>query len=220
MSDGFALFIVFIGVVTLIAVTVRSLGKYEEQVPLKPGSYVVGFDIDPGKCDIVAATGGGSFIVKNRTAKAWEVGNMIGITSGFQGSRFRNLRLGRGDVLEINGNVTVLLTPPTPIRNPSTEPMCAGVYRFGVDVPPGRYDLEVVSGDGDVLLVDVKKDSYVFYQDMCLQNPIKPESFNHIVCTSEFELWVNGNLQIKLKPSDKQLLLLRFLKRMGLIDQI
>lgn len=219
MSDGFAFFIVIVGIVTLIAVTVRSLGKYEEQVPLSPGSYLVGFDIDPGKCDVVAATGGGSFIVKNRTAKAWEVGNMIGITSGFQSGRFRNLRLGRGDVMEVNGNVTVLLVPPLPIRDPSKEPLCAGVYRFGVDVPTGRYDLEVVGGDGDVLLVHVKKDSYNFYQDMCLQNPCKTENFKNVFCTSNYELWVNGNLQVKLKRSEKQLRFLQLLERLGFIEE-
>lgn len=204
MSDEFAFFIVFIGAVVLAIVTLRSHGNYEDQIPLKPGLYVVGCEIEPGKCDVKAATGGGNFIVRNKVAKAWECGNAIGDTSGLQPSRFRNLRLGRGDVLEINGNVTVLLTPPVPIRDPSEEPLGPGIYRFGIDVPPGKYDLEIVSGDGDVLLVEVKKDEYSFYQDMSLENPIKAPSFNNIVCTPEFELWVNGSLQVKLNPSEKQ----------------
>ena len=216
MTDEFALLIVAIGVIALIIVTVRSHGKYEDQIPLGPGSYVVGYDIDPGKCDIKAVTGGGNFTVHNRVAKAWNLGGALGVTSGLQPSRFRNLRLGRGDVLEIDGNVTMLLTPPVPIKDPDVENLCIGVYRFGLDVPQGRYDIEIVSGDGDVLLVEVNKDEYVFYQDMSFENPFKASSFKNIDCGTNFELWVNGSLVVKLKRSERQLWFLRFLKALGL----
>lgn len=209
MSDGFALIIVLIaGFIILIAKLV-SHGEYDQQITLKSGSYLVGEDIPHGKCDMLALDGSGNFCLKNRKTQVWSIGSNIGITSGLQPSRFRNLILNKGDVLEINGKVDVLLKDPVPIRNISKETLGPGMYRFGLDVPPGKYDLVVESGDGDVLLVDVRTDNYSFYQDMSKDNPFKPESFVNVDCTRNYELWVNGNLQIKLKYSEKRPRLLR-----------
>lgn len=205
MTDGFAVFLVLATIVALVLIKITNHGDYEEETFLLPGTYLVGFDIKRGKGDLRATTGAGNFIVKNRAAKDWQIGSPLGVTSGIQPSRFRNLILHTGDILEINGNVGIMITPPERIQDPSKEPLGAGIYRFGLDVPEGRYDLEVVSGNGDVLLVDVKKDNYVFFQDMSMTNSFKPSTFNNIVCDSKFELWVNGDLQIKLNPSNKQL---------------
>lgn len=209
MTDGFAFGIVFIGGLIIFILKMRSHGEYQEMHYLSAGNYLVGEDIPKGKGDLVAESGSGSFIIKNRKTKNWSIGNLIGTTSGQQPSRFRNLSLNNGDLLEINGNVVLVLKGPIPIEKISEENLGPGIYRFGVDVPPGKYDLEIVSGDGDVLLVEVGKDNYTFYQDMSLENPFKADSFVNVNCTPLHELWINGNLQVKLKYSKKQPTLLR-----------
>lgn len=209
MTDGFALFIVIIGAVVIMMAKMLSHGEYDQQITLPPGTYLVGEDIPHGKCDVLAESGSGNFCVKNRKSRSWSIGSNIGITSPQQPGRFRNLVLNIGDTLEVNGNVVILLKDPIPIRNVADETLGPGVYRFGLDVPAGKYDLEIASGDGDVLLVDVTKDHYTFYQDMSTDNPFKPASFVNVTCTKIHELWVNGNLQVRLKYSKKQPGLLR-----------
>lgn len=209
MTDGFAFGIILIAAFIILIAKWRSHGEYEDQITLPAGTYLVGEDIPHGKCDVVAKSGGGNFCVKNRKSDTWVFSINIGITSGIQPGRFRNLCLNRGDTLEVNGNLEILLKDPVPVRNISKETLGAGVYRFGLDVPPGKYDLEIASGEGDVLLVEVGKDTYTFYQDMSKENPFKPSSFLNVNCTRFHELWVNGDLQVRLVYSRKRPTLLR-----------
>lgn len=204
MTDLFALFIVMLGIVVLIIVKVTNRGEYEEQFFLSAGTYLVGRDIDPGKGDLKAVSGAGTFCVRNKQTKNWDIYNPIGVTSGLQPSRFRNLTLKKDDILEINGTVVVAIIPPNPICDLEEETLGPGTYRFGVDVPVGKYDLEIASGEGHVLLAVVGKDNYTFFQDMAASDPIRAASYKNVVCTTGHELWVNGSLQIKLAPSEHQ----------------
>lgn len=184
-------------------------GDYEEQRTLSPGRYEVGVEIRPGRCDLMAESGGGDFMVKNKKANEWNMGNAIGATSGLMPSRFRNLTLSMGDILEINGNVRVLMTPPVPIADLNTETLGPGVYRFGVDVvPPAKYDFEAVSGSGEIILVDIYDNSFSIFQDMAAGHPQRAKTFDNVICSRRYELWVNGSLQIKLTPSRRQPLFL------------
>lgn len=196
-----------IGVCVLIIVMMRN-GDYEEQRILPPGRYEVGVDIRPGRCDLMAESGGGDFIIRNKNADGWSLGNSIGATSGIMPSRFRNVTLMQGDILEINGNVKVLLTPPVPIADLNTETLGPGIYRFGVDVPPAKYDFEAASGSGEIIMVDIHDNSFSIFQDMAAGHPQRAKSFNNVLCSMRYELWVNGSLQIKLKRSKHQPLLI------------
>ena len=213
MTDSAAFFIVLIAILVLAAAKILSRGNYEDRVMLSAGYYVVGKDIPPGKADLAATSGAGSFTIKNKVEQSWNLGHAIGITSGFQPTRFRNVALNRGDILEINGTVVLMLAPPIPIRDLKNETLGLGTYRFGVDVPAARYDLEIVSGEGDVLLIEVGKDSYSFFQDMAASDPIKASSFKNVLCTPEHELWVSGTMQIRLTPSENQPFRFRFTKK-------
>ena len=114
MSDGFALTVVILaGFIILIAKLV-SHGEYDQQITLKSGTYLVGEDIPHGKCDMIAKDGNGNFCVKNFKSQNWVIGSNIGITSGLQPTRFRNLVLNKGDVLEINGQRISLCGVPDP----------------------------------------------------------------------------------------------------------
>lgn len=204
MTDEFAFCIVIVGVIILSIAKILSRGDYEDRVLLTAGHYLVGVDIAPGKGDLTATSGAGSFCIKNKVEKSWSMGHAIGTGSSNEPSRFRNIALNKGDILEINGTVVLMISPPVPIRDLKTETLGLGTYRFDVDVPAGKYDLEIVSGEGDVLLVEVGKDNYSFYQDMSASNPIKASSFKNVLCTPSHELWVSGTMQIKLKPSEHQ----------------
>lgn len=205
MTDGFAFFIVICGIIA-IAIMQR-LGSnicenYEEKKFVTAGTYIAGTDIPAGKADLTAISGAGHFCIKDVEVKEWTMGNPIGATSGFQPNKFRNLVLKKDDILEINGSVKIMLSPPKPIKETMDENLVPGTYRFGVDVPPGKYNVEVVSGEGNVLLVEAGNDDYTFFQEMAPSDPLKAEVFKNLNCTCDHELWVRDSLQIKLNPSD------------------
>lgn len=204
MTDNMLLIgVVIIGFFVLIAWLMRN-GDYEEQRILSTGVYEVGVEIRPGRCDLLAASGSGSFAVRNKKTNAWNMGSPIGVTSGAMPSRFRNLTLNRGDLLQIDGNVTVMLAPPMPIFDLSTETLGPGIYRFGVDVPPAKYNFEVVSGGGEIYLVELGKDTYNLFQQMAKGAAMKPSAYQNVLCSNRYELWINGSLQVKLTPSGHQ----------------
>ena len=176
--------------------------NYEEKKFITAGTYIAGADIPAGKADLTAITGAGNFCVRNSQVKDWTLGNPIGATSGFQPKNFRNLVLNKDDILEVNGSVKIMLSPPAPIKETMDENLVPGTYRFGVDVPAGKYNLEVISGEGNVLLVESGKDHYTFFQEMAQSDPLKADSWKNVNCTDEHELWVNGSLVVKLNPSD------------------
>lgn len=202
MTDNFALWVIVFGILALLVLQRLSSGNYEEREHLTSGHYRAGVDIPVGKADLKATGGAGNFVVKNSKAKDWTIGNNIGATSGFQPTQFRNLILNKHDILEINGSVKVVLVPPTPILDTDNEVLVPGTYRFGIDLPPGKYSLEVAGGVGDVLLVESGKDTYNFYQDMAQYDDFKADSYQNVICTSNHELWIRGSLQIKLKRCD------------------
>lgn len=204
MTDNMLLIgVVAIGFFWLIAWMMRN-GDYEEQRILGAGVYEVGVEIRPGRCDLVAADGSGSFAVRNKETDAWNMGSPIGVTSGSMPSRFRNLTLNPGDLLQIDGKVSVMLTPPKPIFDLRTETLGPGIYRFGVDVPPAKYDIEVVSGGGEIYLIELGKDTYNLFLQMAKGTAMKPSTYRNVLCSNRYELWINGSLQVKLTPSGRQ----------------
>lgn len=213
MTDEFMIGIFVVMALCFIITLLMRHGDYEAQRMLSPGRYEVGVEIPPGRCDLTAASGGGSFNIKNKKMSDWNLGNAIGVTSSLMPGRFRNVTLMQGDILEINGNVKVMLTPPVPIADLNTETLGPGIYRFGVDInPPAKYDFEAVGGSGEIILVDIRDNSYSIYQDMAAGHPQRAKTFDNVLCSRRYELWVNGSLEIKLKRSRHQPLLAWFKK--------
>lgn len=212
MTDNMMFIIGGIIVFCLIVVWMMRNGDYEQQQILSPGIYRVGIEIRPGRCDLLAVSGGGAFAIKNKKAKSWTLGNPIGASGGIMPKRFRNVTLMRGDILEIDGNVNVMLTPPMPVSDLKTETLGPGIYRFGVDIiPPAKYDFEIESGTGEIVLVDIRNNTYSIFQDMAEGHPQRAKTFDNVVCSRRYELWINGSLNVKLKRSRFQpfLMLLR-----------
>ena len=212
MTDEMMWIVLLIIVFCMVILWLMRNGDYEEQRILPPGTYRAGIEIPPGRCDLIAESGGGSFNIKHKNAECWHLGNAIGI-GGVGPGRFRNVTLLRGDVLEINGNVRVMLAPPVPVGDLKTETLGPGIYRIGVDiVRPAKYDFEAVSGSGEVILVDIRKNTYHFYQDMAAGHPQRAKTFDNVVCSRRYELWINGSLQLKLKRSRHQFFMTWFRK--------
>lgn len=203
MNDEVFLILVFIAIVVVVLYKCFFHGEYGRDIFLGPGTWVVGIDLPPGKGDLIAETGAGNFCVKEHRSKSWTVGNNIGVTSGLQPGRFRNLDLHPGDTLEINGNVNIMITAPVRIRDITEENLGPGIYLFGVDAPPAKYDLEVASGDGQVYVFLPRQKDYEFYQDMAKDGD-KAHEYANVRCPRGATMWIEGSLQLKLKLSAKQ----------------
>lgn len=212
MNDETALFILFFAAAVVLIAKYLWFGNYTEELLVGPGTYIIGQDIPPGKADLRAESGAGDFGIRDKYSKEWSIGNRLGVTSGLQPSRFRNVYLRRGDILEINGNVTILIIPPTRIWNATAEPLGPGNYRFGVDIPEGKYDLKAISGSGSVFLVDVGKSDYVFFQAMDAGGSILAKEYANLTCAKGHELWIQESLQIQLSRSEHQPLFIRKIK--------
>lgn len=212
MTDEILYFILAVIALCIVVYCMMRNGDYEVQRILPPGQYVAGKDIPMGRCDLIAESGGGNFVVKNKHAKTWNLCSPLGVTSGAMPGRFRNLTLNQGDVLEINGNLTVLLNPPVPILRLKDEVLGPGIYRFGVDIKPARYDIKVEGGDGEIYKVDITDNSYNLFQGMASGSALKASNYKNLFCSRRYELWICGSLQVKLKRSKIQPLLMFFRK--------
>lgn len=201
MTDEVFLIVMFFMMCIIILAKCIWHDEYTEDFMLGPGTYVIGRDIPAGKGDLIAESGGGDFIIKEHKADSWSLNSKIGVVSPLQPSRFRNLQLRRGDTLEINGNVNILVTSPARIKDVTLENLGPGNYCFGVDVPPGKYNLEAVSGDGEFYLFEPGQKEYSRFQDMAAGADLKAHTYANVVCQRGTVLWIQGSLQLKLIPS-------------------
>lgn len=208
MTDaGMGIVLVIIFICVLLLWLMRD-SDYEDRRILSPGVYKVGKDIQPGRCDLVAESGTGDFVLKNKKANSWTLGNKLSAVGGVAPGSFRNVTLMRGDILEINGNVTVLLTPPHPIRSLKEETLGPGIYRIGVDgIRPAKYNFKAEGGSGEIVLVDIFDNSFSIFQNMAKGQSLAAGSYDNVVCSRRYEIWINGTLQVKLTRSKKQYLI-------------
>ena len=204
MSDEMAI-IVIVFVVGLFFLYRRSnSGGYASDFPLPPGTHRIGEDLDPGKGDLIATSGGGDISILERGTGNWSHNFKLHANSGAVPNRYRNLTLHPHDILEINGNIQVLMTPSTPIKDVAGVEFTQGTYQFGVDVPPAKYDLKAVGGDGQVQLFLPDADSYSFYQDMNPSVESKAAVYDNLLCEPGSRLIIEGTLKLTLTPSKKQ----------------
>lgn len=204
MDDQMAMFFILIIIVLVLVYKFFHSNNYTAEIPLGPGTYRIGEDLLPGKGDLVAVAGGGEFCLKERGNDVWSNSHKLGVTSPAQPSRFRNLTLKKGDILEIDGDVKMMLTPPAAIKDPSKENLTLGIYRFGLDVPPAKYDLKAVGGDGPFYFFEPGKKEYTICQDMAEKVPNKATVYHNLLCERDSEIWVEETLQLKLTKSKVQ----------------
>lgn len=78
---------------------------------LTAGNYEVPADIPAGKYDIVAVSGSGNFIVKNKDGH-YDTSEMIGVDNDkFYIREYKNAKILEGDIIEISGTLKAQLIP-------------------------------------------------------------------------------------------------------------
>ena len=179
-------------------------GSYTEDKSLEPGTYRIGEDLDPGKCDLVAASGSGDICILERGNADWNNPFKLGVGNPAASPRYRNLTLHAHDILEINGNVKVLVTPPSAIPEGNGAELVLGTYLFGVDIPPAKYDLEATDGDGQFSFFRPGDDECHIFQDMAPENANKSATYLNLLCEAKSRIVVDGTVKLKLTKSAKQ----------------
>ena len=204
MNDDMALFLIFVAIILYVVYRYSKRGGvYAAEVPIGPGTYRIGEDLDPGKCDLVAVRGGGDICIKERGNDVWNNPFKLGADNPAVPSRYRNLTLHPSDILQVNGKVKLLIVPPTPITDGEGAELTLGTYQFGVDVPAAKYDLKATGGDGQVTFFEPKATEFSFYQDMNPDAAGKASVYRNLLCEEGARLVVDGTLKITLNKSKK-----------------
>ena len=204
MSDELAI-IVMVIVIGLVFLYRRSnSGGYSSDIPLNPGTYRIGEDLDPGKGDLLAVSGGGDISIKDRGTGNWDHNFKLHADSPAAPSSYRNLTLQTHDILEINGRIQVMIIPATPVKDVAGVEFTHGTYEFGVDIPPAKYDLKAVGGDGQVQLYPPEGEVYTFFQDMTKDTGDKSIVHENVLCDANARMTIDGTLKLTLTPSKKQ----------------
>ena len=205
MTDNTAMFLICIAIVLYLVYRYSNRGKkYSVETPVEPGTYRIGEDLPPGKCDIVAVSGVGDICIRERGNGVWNNPFKLSASASAAPSRYRNMTLHPHDILEVNGSVKLLLSPPTAVIDGNDIELTLGVYQFGVDVPAAKYDLKALSGSGQFTYYAPKDEEFTEFQDMAFDGDGKSSTYNNLLCEDGARLVVDGTLKLKLTKSRKQ----------------
>lgn len=164
---------------------------------LTTGFYTAGIDIPVGKCNVSAVSGSG-----NITSSDYGINEVFGTERGDVAS-FKGLKLPRDVTVEISGRLTIKLVYKTVDDGISGRTynitgamdISAGNYAAGTDFKAGTYNLEAVSGTGNICTGDIEVNE-VFGLDEEDVHEIK-----NVYLPEGAELSIDGNLTIKLIPA-------------------
>ena len=205
MSDDMVLFFICITIILYFLLRYcKRNSSYSEEVPLDPGTYRIGEDLTPGKCDLVAASGSGDICIQERGNGVWNNPFKLGVSNPAASPRYRNLTLHASDILEVNGSIKLLVTPPSAIADGEGAELTLGVYQFGIDVPPAKYDLKAESGDGQFSFFAPGESEFSVFQDMSSNGDGKSTTYKNLLCEEGSRMVVDGTLKLKLSKSGKQ----------------
>ena len=203
MADDYILMGLFIVLCILGIRFWNKHGQEPQSFSAGPGTYVIGRNIPAGKFDLVAEEGSGDFCVLEYNALDWHHPQKLGYEGDDRSRRFRNLTLKRGDTLEINGNLWITTRNAMPISDVSQEPLEPGNYKIGLDLPAGTYNVRVLLGEGSIFNDVKEEDGKPFFQEMAVEDKEKASRYNNLYCEEGSTLYVRGNLQLQLRPSQK-----------------
>ena len=205
MSDDIVLFLISIIIILYLLYRFSKRGgSYTDEVPVCPGTYRIGEDLAPGKCDIVAVSGSGDVCIKERGSDSWNNPFALAASDPKKPSRYRNLTLHRHDILEVNGKIELMLKPPAAITSIDGAELILGTYQFGVDVPPAKYDLTATGGEGQFSFFAPNESEFSTFQDMAFATDGKSSTYSNLLCEDGARIVVDGTLKLKLTKSKKQ----------------
>ena len=205
MSDNTVMFLICMCIIVYLLYRYSArIAKYTGEVPLNPGTYRIGEDLDPGKCDIVVVSGVADICIKERGNDVWNNAMKMAADNPVAPPRYRNMTLHAHDILEINGQTKVVLEPPTAILDGNGAELTLGTYQFGIDIPPAKYDLKAISGNGQFSFFEPKASDFSEYQDMAVGVDGKTDSYTNLLCEEGSSIVIDGTLKLKLTKSKKQ----------------
>lgn len=129
------------------------------ETDLSSGNYTAGIDFPAGIYDIEAISGLGNVSSSNMFSGG--INDMMGIDdgSGLYQKKYSNIKLTKGVVLNVSGGVVIHINSDaassdalTPRNQDITETQTLGNGNWvsGTDFPAGIYDIEAISGSGNV----------------------------------------------------------------------
>lgn len=136
----------------------EDLSGVATEYELSTGNYTAGIDIPAGKSNIAAVSGTGNLSSSNMFTGG--INEMFGIDdgTGFYTESYQGLKLSEGDVLTVSGRLTIKMEY-TDVQSDITErvydednriTLTDGSYEVGTDFPEGLYNIEAVSGTGNL----------------------------------------------------------------------
>ena len=141
---------------TTEATTESALEPYSKK--LSAGFYTAGIDFPAGTYNITAISGTGNAISSNMFS-----GGLNEIMSSqpdeYSSKEFKNAKLEDGTTLSISSTLTVKITTKEADKNSISKrknsakksiELSSGHYTAGTDFPVGVYDIETISGNGNV----------------------------------------------------------------------
>ena len=153
---------------------------------------------------MVALSGGGTVTINEKGSSASVKTFKLHASNPGIPDRYRNLTLSSLDVLNISGNMKVLITPAKSISDVEGAELTMGTYKFGSDVPPAKYNLKALSGDGKVTVKEADAKEAVFSQEMNTAGEDKASTYENILCSENAVMTIDGTLKLQLTPSKKQ----------------
>ena len=204
MSDDAILTTLFFAICAVAAIICLRRHKAVRSFSIGPGTYIIGRNIPPGKFDLVAEEGSGDFCVRERLKREWHHAHKLGLSCPDRAERFRNLTLHRGDTLQVNGDLWLFTQDATPIQNLSEEPLDPGNYKLGTDLPPGRYHVKVLLGEGSLFNDADEENGQPFFQEMAKEKEGVANKYKNLQCEKGTTLHVRGSLRLQLTPAKRR----------------
>ena len=205
MNDDMALFLICIAIILFLVYRYsKHGGSYPDEITVEPGIYRIGEELAPGKCDVTALSGSGEIRIRERGKKEPTVSFKLSAASAVTPSSYRNLTLLPRRMLEVNGNLHLNITPPCIIDEDQEIELTQGSYTFGADIPPAKYDLTALDGEGKVSLFEGKEHEVSVSQEMAFSVDGKSSVYHNLLCEAGSRLEVVDTLTLKLTRSQKQ----------------
>lgn len=125
-----------------------------ESTTLGAGTWTVGKDIKPGIYVLTTAAGSGN--ITSDYSDIDDINIILSSSIEDADSEVTNYRaiLSKGQEIKIEGLQNVNFQVDNPLGNAGTEKYISGQYIIGVDIKPGRYQIDADLGSGNIMTDD------------------------------------------------------------------
>lgn len=182
----------------------KNLGKFDKE--LTSGNYITGTDFPSGKYKIVAISGNGN--VSSSNMYSGGLNEVMGVGDSAYSKEYNNAKFDKNDVLKISGGVKIKLTSMEDVNldeqnkrkadNGNAKSLGNGNYIAGEDFNAGTYNIEVISGNGNISSSNIYDGG--INAIMGKSDSMYEKKYLHIELPDGVELKISGGLKVKLTP--------------------